>query len=224
MNRRHDRLISELARTVVSDRACNQYSKIDGDLAANAVRRRNLRLYLEELERIGPEMLLIGEAPSYRGGRLTGIAFVSETVLLAGVDIISPPGRILGSGAGYRRATSGPRLSTEASATMVWSTIRDIHPLPMLWNAFPFHPFHRGTPNTNRMPDSAELALGRPFIEMLLELFPIREVVAVGNHAAVSMTKLGLAHTKIRHPSMGGKNEFVEGMARLSQRTMSDER
>ena len=223
MNRRHDRLISELACAVVSDRACNQYSKIDGDLAANAVRRRNLRLYLEELERIGPKMLLIGEAPSYRGGRLTGIAFVSETVLLAGVDIISPPGRILGSGAGYRRATSGPRLSTEASATMVWSTIRDIHPLPMLWNAFPFHPFHRGTPNTNRMPDSGELALGRPFIEMLLELFPIREIVAVGNHAAVSMTKLGLVHTKIRHPSMGGKNEFVAGMARLSQREEAED-
>ena len=84
MNRRHDRLISELARTVVSDRACNQYSKSDGDLAANAVRRRNLRLYLEELERIGPEMLLIGEAPSYRGGRLTGIAFVN--MLVQGID------------------------------------------------------------------------------------------------------------------------------------------
>lgn len=223
MNRRFDRLISELACTVVSDRTCNQYSKIDGDLSANAVRRRNLLLYLGELERIGPEMLLIGEAPSYRGGRLTGIAFVSETVLLAGVEILSPPGHILGPGAGYRRATAGPRLSTEASATMVWSTIRGITPLPMLWNAFPFHPFHRGTPNTNRMPDSAELAIGRPFIEMLLELFPIREIVAVGNHAAASMTKLGLAHTKIRHPSMGGKNEFVAGMARL-RRTMNDDR
>jgi uracil-DNA glycosylase len=222
MNRRHDRLISELACTVVSDRACNQYSKLDGDLAANAVRRRNLRLYLEELERISPKMLLVGEAPSYRGGRLTGIAFVSETVLLAGVDIQSHPGHILGSSHGYRRATPGPRLSTEASATMVWSTIRTIDPLPMLWNAFPFHPFHRGTPDTNRMPDSGELALGRQFIEMLLDLFPISEIVAVGNHAAASMTKLGLEHTKIRHPSMGGKNEFVAGMARLSQRTVAE--
>ena len=217
MSSRYDRLIAELSQAVVSDRACNQYSKMHGDLIANAVRRRNLRLYLEELERIGPRMLLIGEAPSHRGGRLTGIAFVSETVLMAGVDIVSPPGRILGANAGYERATTGPRLSTEASATMVWSTIRSIDPLPMLWNAFPFHPFRHGAPQSNRMPDSGELALGRSFVEMVLELFPIDEVVAVGNHAADSMTKLGIAHTKIRHPSMGGKNQFVEGMARLSK-------
>jgi uracil-DNA glycosylase len=217
MSRRYERLIEQLARTVVSDRACNQYSKVHGDLAANAVRRQNLSLYLKELERIGPRMLLIGEAPSHRGGRLTGIAFVSETVLLAGVNIASPPGHILGAGTGYERATTGPRLSTEASATMVWSTIRSIHPLPMLWNAFPFHPFHHGTHWSNRMPDSSELALGRPFIEMVLKLFPIDEVVAVGNHAAATMTKLGIAHTKIRHPSMGGKNQFVEGMARLAK-------
>ena len=217
MTGRHDHLIDELARAVVSDRACNQYSNQHGDLAANTIRRQNLRLYLEELERIGPRMLLIGEAPSHRGGRLTGIAFVSETVMLAGVDIVSPPGRILGADSGYARATSGPRLSTEASATMVWSTIRSIDPLPMLWNAFPFHPFHLGAPESNRMPDSGELALGRPFIEIVLTLFPIDEVVAVGNHAAASMTKLGIAHTKVRHPSMGGKNQFVEGMAQLSK-------
>jgi uracil-DNA glycosylase len=212
MSRRHHRLVDALARTVVSDRACNQYSKSHGDVAANAVRRRNLLLYLEELERIGPRMLLVGEAPSYRGGRLTGVAFVSETVLLEGVDITSAPGHILGATSGYARATTGPRLSTEASATMVWGTIRNIDPLPMLWNAFPFHPFHRGKPDSNRMPDAGELALGRPFIERLLELFPITEIVAVGNHAASSLTKLGIAHAKVRHPSMGGKNQFVEGM------------
>lgn len=216
MRRRYDRLVNALAGIAVSDRACNQYSKLQGDVAANAVRRRNLSRYLEELERIGPRMLLVGEAPSYRGGRLTGIAFVSETLLLAGVDIASAPGHILGASAGYERATSGPRLSTEASATMVWGTIRHIDPLPMLWNAFPFHPYHRGKPDSNRMPDAAELALGRPFIEMLLDMFPIKQIVAVGNHAASSMTKLGIAHTKVRHPSMGGKNQFVEGMGLLN--------
>src|SRR5690349_25016902 len=98
------------------------------------MRRRNLRLYLSELERIRPRMLLIGEAVSYRGGRLTGIAFVSESVMLGGMDTRS--GRILGAGHGYRKATPGPKLSTEASATMVWETIRAIHPLPLLWNAY----------------------------------------------------------------------------------------
>lgn len=215
--RRFDRFLAELATVEVSDRACNQYSRLAGDLRGNAIRRRNLRLYLEELTAIGPRVLLVGEAVSYRGGRLSGVAFVSEALMLSGIEIASPPGRILGADRGYRKATPGPRLSTEASATMVWETIRGIDPLPILWNAFPFHPFQSGDPDTNRVPSSAELDLGRPFIAALLRLFPIERVVAVGNQAAASLGRMSIAHDKVRHPSQGGKQLFVAGMARLSQ-------
>lgn len=215
MTRRFDRLINELSVVEVSERAYNQYSRISGDLQANAIRRRNLRLYLTQLDAIGPRMLLIGEAPSYRGGRLTGIPFVSESVMLGGVSTRS--GAILGAQHGYRKATPGPRMSTEASATMVWSTIREIAPLPMLWNASPFHPHDASDPDTNRAPSAAELLAGAPFIEILLRLFAFRAVVAIGNHASNSLTRLGVDHVKVRHPSQGGKNLFVEGMARLSQ-------
>ena len=215
MKRRFDHFIHALASIEVSERACNQFSRTMGDLQANAIRRRNLRLYLQELAAIGPSMMLVGEAVSYRGGRLTGIAFVSETVMLSGVDTRS--GRILGADRGYRKATSGPRLSTEASATMVWSTIREITPLPLLWNAFPFHPFHTGEPDSNRVPSGAELLLGERFIDDLMSLFPIERVVAIGNQAALSLTRMNVAHHKVRHPSQGGKQLFVEGMARLSQ-------
>jgi uracil-DNA glycosylase len=213
--RKFDSFLTELSSIEVSDRACNQFSRTIGDLRENAIRRRNLRLYLGELDAIGPRMLLIGEAVSYRGGRLTGVAFVSESVMLGGVETRS--GRVLGADHGYRKATPGPRLSTEASATMVWSTIRDIAPLPMLWNAFPFHPFHAGNPQTNRAPTSAELAIGERFIARLLKLFAFERIVAIGNHASASLTKMNVAHDKVRHPSQGGKNLFVEGMARLSQ-------
>lgn len=216
--RRFDPLINALASVELSERATNQFSRTTGDLEGNAVRRRNLRLYLEEIDAIGPTTLLIGEAVSYRGGRLTGIAFVSETVMLGGVDIDvdSAKGRrILGADRGYRKATSGPRLSTEASATMVWSTIRGMRPLPLLWNAFPFHPFHAGDPDSNRVPSAAELLAGAPFIERLMRLFPIERLVAIGNQASLSLTRLEIEHTKVRHPSQGGKNLFVEGMRRL---------
>lgn len=162
-------------------------------------------------------MILVGEAPSHRGGRRTGIAFVSETLMLAGIPIRSAPHRILGSERGYRKATAGPELSTEASATIVWSTIRDIEPLPLLWNAFPFHPFHHDQPDSNRMPSAAELAIGERFLEWIIELFEIDRVVAVGNHAAASLTRVGIDHERVRHPSQGGKPLFVSGMARLSQ-------
>jgi uracil-DNA glycosylase len=212
VSRRFDRFIDALATTVVSERACNQWSSIEGDLRGNAIRRRNLRLYLDELDLHCPSTLLIGEAVSYRGGRLTGIAFVSEAVMLGGID-----GIILGADRGYRKATLGPKLSTEASATMVWETIRGIEPLPMLWNAFPFHPFRPRNPQSNRAPTPAELEIGGHFIEWLLRLFPIEQVVAIGNHASMSLTRLGIEHEKVRHPSQGGKQKFVAGMARLSQ-------
>jgi len=199
MPRRFDRFIAALARAEVSDRACNQY-------AGSAIRRANLRRYLEAMDAIRPDTLLVGEAPSYRGGRLTGIPFVSETILLSGVV----------PGSGYRKATPGDGLSTEASATMVWATIRDIDPLPMLWNAFPFHPFDRGNPRSNRMPTSGELLLGRDFLRALMKLFDFRHIIAVGNHASNSLTHLGIAHEKVRHPSQGGKRKFTEGMARRS--------
>jgi len=208
-----DRLIAALADAEVSDRAYNQFSRGVGDLEGNAIRRRNLRLYLTELEKIGPRMLLIGEAVSYRGGRLTGIAFVSETVMLGGIE--TRAGRILGADKGYKKATPGPKLSTEASATMVWGTIAEIEPLPLLWNAFPFHPFHAGEPDSNRVPSAAELLLGERFIARLLKLFPIEQIVAIGNQASLSLTRMNIGHEKVRHPSQGGKNLFVAGMARL---------
>ena len=212
--RRFDRFISDLARAEVSDRACNQYSSTSGDTRGNAIRRCNLRLYLEQLDAIGARIVMIGEAPSYRGGRLTGIPFVSETVMLRGVETRS--GNVLGESHGYCKATASEKLSTEASATMVWATIREIDPLPLLWNAFPFHPFDAGNPLTNRMPSAAELALGATFIARLVELFGFERIVAVGNHADASLTKLGISHDKVRHPSMAGKPEFVAGMARIS--------
>jgi uracil-DNA glycosylase len=198
---RFDRFIDALARAKVSDRACNQYT--------NAIRRENLRSYLGQIGE--PRMLLVGEAPSHRGGRLTGIAFTSEQIMLSGVD-----GRFLGENRGYRKATPGPKRSTEASATMVWATIKNIEPLPLLWNAFPFHPFVTANPFSNRIPTAGELLLGAPFLTTLMTLFPIEVVVAIGNLAERSLTRLGIPHTKVRHPSQGGKRKFVEGVLALA--------
>ena len=214
MPRRFDRFIDDLSRVDLPARACNQFARSGDDAHGNAIRRGNLRRYLEELDAIGPRLLLVGEAVSYRGGRLTGIAFVSETVMLCGVDLANGS-RVLGSDRGYRKADLSTRVSTEASATMVWGTIREIEPLPLLWNAFPFHPFVAGNPLTNRMPTPAELEIGAPFVRRLIRLFDIERIAAIGNQASFSLTRLGVAHEKVRHPSQGGKNLFVAGMARI---------
>jgi uracil-DNA glycosylase len=203
--RRLDRFIEALSSVELSERACNQYAR---GVRQNAIRRSNLRLYFQQIGT--PRILLVGEAPSYRGGRLTGIPFTSESIMLCGAR------PFLGSHRGYRKATPGRKLSTEASATMVWAAIRHIDPLPLLWNAFPFHPFAAGNPSSNRVPAVGELLIGAPFLESLLQLFPIERVVAIGNQAERSLTHLGIAHQKVRHPSQGGKKKFLEGLARLA--------
>ena len=42
----------------------------------------------------------------------------------------------------------------------------------------------------------------------------IERIAAIGNQASFSLTRLGVPHEKVRHPSQGGKNKFVAGMAR----------
>lgn len=206
-----ERFVNDLAAVELSTPAFNQYARGGVLASANALRRRNLGLYLEQILERKPSTVLIGEAPSYRGGRLTGIPFVSESILLHGVDEIE----MFGSSRGYRRCNEFERVSTEASATMVWGTIRSFDPLPLLWNAFPFHPYRHDNQHTNRMPGNPELLIGQPFILRLLELFDIREVVAVGNRAAESLNRLGITHSRVRHPSQGGKVKFVEGLTTL---------
>ena len=214
--RRFDRFIDDLSRVDLSTRACNQFARVGSDARGNTVRRRNLRLYLEELDAIGPRLLLVGEAVSHRGGRLTGIPFVSESVMLTGVELADGT-RALGADRGYRKADPSTRISTEASATMVWGTIRNIDPLPLLWNAFPFHPFVAGNALSNRMPTPAELEIGAPFAKRLIRLFDIERVAAIGNQASFMLTAPRHRARESTPPIAGRENEVRGGDGRAEE-------
>ena len=45
------------------------------------IRSWNLNLYLENMKKIAPKILLLGEAPGYNGCGLTGIPFTSEKII-----------------------------------------------------------------------------------------------------------------------------------------------
>jgi uracil-DNA glycosylase len=193
-----------LANTAVPPHTYNPYSL---EQPENATRRHNLDHYLRQMQQRQPTILLMGEAPGYRGCRLTGIPFVSPAILQAGTS-----SGLFGVGNGWQLSREWPEIQREASATIVWETLADVRPLPLLWNAFPFHPHQPGQPQTNRPPKRSELAWGRPFLDQLLQLFPIQTVVAVGNKAAQALTGWGIVHSKVRHPSHGGKQAFQRGV------------
>ena len=168
--------------------------------------RRNLTAYLEALCAYPYSgHLLVGEAPGYRGCALTGIPFSSE--------------RILATHAHPFIVTLRPSLtvagqSAEASATIVWHYLGRCAKLPAFWNVFPFHPHRRGKPQSNRAPTAAERRNGNSFVQLVLEILAPHTVIAVGRTAARALDSQfpDRKYIPVRHPSHGGKVDFVAGL------------
>jgi uracil-DNA glycosylase len=101
------------------------------------LRRARLLRYLEEHAHI--RLLLVGEAPGYRGARVSGIPFTSERQLTG----------------------AGP---AEATATIVRRILAELGLEALCWNVVPTHP---GTEGENRRPTAAEVAASLPYLEEL---------------------------------------------------------
>jgi len=129
----------------------------DGDRAGLC--RARLAAYLDE--RSDASIVLVAEAPGYRGTRVSGVPLTSERQL----------------------SGTGP---AEATATIVHGVLAELgiaHDV-LLWNVVPTHPHRPGDPRSNRPPTRAEVAAGIRFVEPLARG---RRVVAVGRlaHAAL---------------------------------------
>jgi uracil-DNA glycosylase len=205
-----DALIDHLARTPPLKDSVNMYAH-EGD-PDNGIRRENLRRYLTQIGAQGPQTLLVAEAPGYRGARLTGVPFSSPTLIKEGMEGVP----VFGEANGYALAPGTEQIARrEQTATIVWSVLRSMRPLPLAWNSYPFHPHKPGETWSNRKPRQPELALGRVFLEAVLAMFSIQQVIAVGNTAAETLRVLDIPAEKVRHPAQGGKADFVAGITRL---------
>lgn len=140
-------LVDELAAAEIGG-TFNFYR--DGD--RSRLLRRRLAGYLAGHARA--PVLLVGEAPGYRGARVSGIPFTSERQLTG----------------------TGP---AEATATIVRAVLDELacDQDVLCWNVVPTHP---GTETTNRRPTAAEVDAAAPFLERLAHG---RRVIAVGRLA-----------------------------------------
>jgi len=133
----------------------NQYA--DSELRCDRLRR-----YLAE--RTHAAILLVGEAPGYRGTRISGIPLTSERQLT---------GR-------------GP---AEATATIVQRVLAELGCVDdvLLWNVVPTHPHRLGVPDSNRTPTRSEIEQSTAF---LAELARGRRAIPLGRiaHAACGGT------------------------------------
>ena len=215
-----DGFVEQLAMVARLPNVANPYAYQGATVAreeANAIRRENLRLYLNWMAAARPSLLLVGEAPGYRGCATTGVPFTNNHLLL---NELSPLTRMTTGGDGFRvtEETSPPR---EATAAIMWQTLRSLDMLPLLWNAFPFHTHQPQRPLSNRRPSRRELDIGAIYLQDLQDIFQPERVIAVGNCAAESLAQLGIAYDKVRHPAHGGKQAFIRQLTALLERTGS---
>ncbi|WP_026538106.1 uracil-DNA glycosylase [Arthrobacter sp. 9MFCol3.1] len=183
----------------------------DFSAAGNALRRRNLELYLQEMLDRRPEVLLLGEAPGFRGMRITGVPFTNRTMFEGPANEFG----LFGPGKGYALPADFEGVAAEPTATVMWQVLAELEFLPLLWSAYPWHTHVPGRPLSNRTPRASEAALGTPFWQALMEAFSIETVVAVGNVAHRSLQRSGFDVPKIRHPAHGGRSGFKRGLQDL---------
>ena len=155
------------------------------------------------MKTVNPKFLLLGEAPGYKGCRLSGLAFTSERILSENAFFQNEPVEFI---------NANRKLESEMAATIVWGQIAQLEEKPLIWNIFPFHPHSVGDLESNRTPTRAELEEGRLFLELLLEIFEIKKIIALGRKSESQLEKIGLPFAYIRHPSNGGKEEFITGL------------
>ncbi|MDN4596971.1 uracil-DNA glycosylase [Leifsonia virtsii] len=173
-----------------------------GDDELGRLRERNLRRYLELPH---APVLLLGEAPGWRGMTVTGVPFTSVREVEAGVL----PGLEL---------PADPQAPWEASSRVFWQTMAQWQgPLPLSWPVYPHHPFVAGKPQTNRTPRSSEVRAGGPVALELIEALGIEAVVAVGRKAQGALAEAGIEAPAIRHPAQGGARMFTDQLLSLNR-------
>lgn len=194
------------------------------DLTSKApeIRKKQLSAYLTERLQ-SASYLCIAEALGYQGGHFTGIAMTSERILLGHHESVHGiPARGVFQTIQPQR-TSKPEVNargmSEPTATIMWKALHNLGINPyevVLWNALSWHPYDPGEGLlSNRTPTDTELEAGFPSLRTFLDLFPDRQIIAVGRKCEQVLDEFGTEYIPVRHPANGGAPKFRKQMTKI---------
>ena len=152
----------------------------------------------------------IGRDLGHRGGRRTGLALTDDVhfhMHLKRWEL------------SFKRPTKSPVVA-EQTAEIVWRVLSQIELPVFLWNVFPLHPHKPDNPFSNRRHNSKERRIGEEFLAELILLLRPRRLIAIGNDAFHTTSRLCSRRDvfRVRHPSYGGQAQFLRDMQELYPR------
>lgn len=181
----------------------------------------NLVSYLEFMLEEQPEVLLIGEAPGYRGTGVSGVPFLSEGMIkLRRLNNSRLPFTAYNQSTVYDQSSG-----FEATSKAMWNVLDTYSPqrLPLLWAVFPNHPYGTDGITSNRKPTKKEIRAYVDVTGLLIKIYNIKYIVAVGNVAYDTFTtSTDYPIVKLRHPARGGVKKFGHGFSEFMERKYGD--
>jgi uracil-DNA glycosylase len=166
----------------------------------------NLRIYLNLLkDKYYNGTMLVAEAPGYSGCNITGIPFTTVKILN------EKPHPIFND---LEKELFKGKVFSDISGAIIWEYLSDKEKIPLFWNSFPFHPYKKYKKLSNRKPTKFEISEGISYIDDLIAIFKPKHILALGRYGQESLQNIypNRQIEYIRHPSYGGKEEFIKGM------------
>ncbi|HLD50733.1 hypothetical protein A3K34_03690 [candidate division WWE3 bacterium RIFOXYC1_FULL_40_10] len=185
-----DDLIIKLANTITDDTLFNPYNQIckDFDISTGpGVRQGNLRIYLEKHLDSRTDTIWIFDTAGYHSSKLTGVPLV-------GPSNYSKVEETLGLENRFENANKNGAVSSSAEeSTKLWETLSKKHNPPLVWNLLPFYPHQANEISVKRTPEKEEYLKYAEFTHLVLEIFGLKKIVAMGHRAQKA---LDLIHIK----------------------------
>lgn len=195
-----DTLLYHLSHRDSSDRVFNPYKE--------RYILNNLKAYFSYHLTHKSKVLMVGEAPGHKGCRWTGIPFTSGDIIInSQMGIFKEIGHEI----------TLYQIEKENTAATVWEIMNTLDTQPVFWNAFQFHPHGIGAISGNRKPDALEIREGSVYLKQVYELFKPKKLCSIGRVGELILKRLfpDKEITYIRHPSYGGKEDFLKGVKQL---------